>query len=44
MLGLANPFERGKRPVNLPDLCKSLGVTDIQEVDPCDYRRTFEVP
>ena len=28
--------------VNLPDLCRSLGVTDIQEVDPYDYRRTFE--
>ena len=31
-----------RAPVNLPDLCKSLGVTDIQEVDPYDYRRTFE--
>ena len=28
--------------VNLPDLCKSLGVTDIQEVDPYDYEGTFE--
>ena len=29
-------------PINLPDLCRSLGVPDIREVDPYDFKSTFE--
>jgi len=28
--------------VNLKELCRSLGVTDLQEVDPYDYKGTYE--
>ncbi len=29
-------------PVDLKELCRSLGVTDLQEVDPYDYKRSYE--
>lgn len=29
-------------PVNLKELCLSLGVKDLQEVDPYDYQKSFE--
>lgn len=29
-------------PVNLKELCRALGVTDLQEVDPYDYKGSYE--
>lgn len=29
-------------PTNLKELCRSLGVTDLQEVDPYDYKSAYE--
>jgi indolepyruvate ferredoxin oxidoreductase alpha subunit len=34
--------EKERIPVNLRELCQSLGVTDLYEVDPYDYQRTYE--
>ena len=31
-----------RNPVNLKELCLSLGVKDLQELDPYDYKRSFE--